>query len=241
MRKKTQRYPRLPPGSMLTERYEVLERLGEGWEGEVYLIREMTTGIERTAKLFLPQRNVRNKTLKFYARKLHKLRHCPFIIQYHSHDTFLWNDTPIAFLVSEFIEGELLSTYVRRQPGKRLPPFQAVHLLHSLAAGIECIHSMGEYHGDLHDQNIIVQRSGLGFDLKLIDLYHWGSPSPANIRNDVIMLIQLFYEILGGRRHYARQPAVIKAICCGLKHSLISKKFRTAGQLKAYLETMEWD
>ena len=241
MGKKNQQYPRLPPGSMLTEQYQVLERLGEGWEGEVYLIREMTTGIERTAKLFLPQRNVRNRTLKFYARKLHKLRHCPFIIQYHSHDTFLWNDTPIAFLVSEFVEGELLSTYVRRQSGKRLPPFQAVHLLHSLAAGIECIHSVGEYHGDLHDQNIIVQRSGLGFDLKLIDLYHWGSPSPANIRNDVIMLIQLFYEILGGRRYYARQPAVIKAICCGLKHSLISKKFRTAGQLKAYLETMEWD
>ena len=108
MVKKNQQYPRLPPGSMLTDQYQVLERLGEGWEGEVYLIREMTTGIERTAKLFLPQRNVRNKTLKFYARKLHTLRHCPFIIQYHSHDTFLWNDTPIAFLVSEFIEGELL-------------------------------------------------------------------------------------------------------------------------------------
>jgi hypothetical protein len=54
------------------------------------------------------------------------------------------------------------------------------------------------------------------------------------------MLIQLFYEILGGQRYYARQPAEIKAICCGLKHSLISKKFRTAGQLRAYLETMEW-
>jgi tRNA A-37 threonylcarbamoyl transferase component Bud32 len=143
--------------------------------------------------------------------------------------------------VSEFIEGELLSAYVKRQPGKRLPPFQAVHLLHTLAAGIECIHSMGEYHGDLHGDNVIVQRSGLGYELKLIDLYHWGSPSPANIRNDVIMLIQLFHEILGGQRYYAKQPAPIKAICCGLKHTLISKKFRTAGQLKAYLETMEWD
>ncbi len=235
------RHLKLPPGTMLSEHYRVLERLGAGWEGEVYLIREITTGIERTAKLFLPHRNVHNRTLRFYARKLHKLRQCPFIIQYHSHSTFLWQDTPIAFLVSEFIEGELLSAYVKRQPGKRLPPFQAVHLLHTLAAGIECIHSMGEYHGDLHGDNVIVQRSGLGYELKLIDLYHWGSPSPANIRNDVIMLIQLFHEILGGQRYYAKQPAPIKAICCGLKHTLISKKFRTAGQLKAYLETMEWD
>ena len=231
---------KLPAGTLLTDHYHVLERLGSGWEGEVYLIREIATGIHRTAKLFLPHRNIRNRTLKFYARKLHKLRHCPFIIQYHSYDSFIWRGTPVSFLVSEFIEGELLSTYLKRQPGKRLSPFQAVHLLHALASGIECIHATGEYHGDLHDENIIVQSTGLGFDMKLIDLYHWGAPSSANIRHDVINLIQLFYEALGGQRYYSRQPAEIKAICCGLKHSLISKKFRTAGQLKVYLETMEW-
>jgi serine/threonine protein kinase len=240
MNTKRIKHLRLAPGTMLTEHYRVLEPLGAGWEGEVYLIMEIATGIERTAKLFLPQRNIQNRTLKFYARKLHKLRHCPIIIQYHSHDTFTWRDTPISFLVSEFIEGELLCSYIKRQPGKRLSPFQAVHLLHALATGIECIHAEGEYHGDLHDENIIVQRTGLGFDLKLIDLYHWGSPSSANIRNDVINLIQLFYDALGGQRYYSRQPAEIKAICCGLKHTLISRKFRTAGQLRAYLETMEW-
>ena len=100
---------------------------------------------------------------------------------------------------------------------------------------------MGEYHGDLHEDNIIIQRSGLGFDLKLIDLYHWGAPSAANIRNDVFMLIRLFYDVLGGRNHYAKQPSAIKGICCGLKHSLIARKFCTAGQLRSYLETMEWD
>jgi tRNA A-37 threonylcarbamoyl transferase component Bud32 len=135
----------------------------------------------------------------------------------------------------------LLSSFVRRQRGRRLLPFQAVHLLHALASGMECIHAMGEYHGDLHEDNIIVQRSGLGFDLKLIDLYHWGAPSAANIRNDVFMLVRLFYDVLGGQHHYAKQPHVVKAICCGLKQSLIAGKFRTAGQLRTYLETMEWD
>lgn len=231
---------RLPAGTMLTDRYRILERLGTGWEGEVYLIRELVTGIERTAKLFLPQRNVGNRTLRFYARKLHKLRQCPIVIQYHSRDRFVWRGVAIDFLVSEFIEGELLGSYVRRQRGKRLSPFQAVHLLHALASGMECIHVMGEYHGDLHDDNIIVQHSGLGFDLKLIDLYHWGAPSAANIRYDIFMLIRLFYDVLGGQRHYANQPPEVKAICCGLKHSLIARKFRTAGQLRTYLETMEW-
>ena len=115
---------RLPPGTMLTERYRIEERLGAGWEGEVYKVLELVPGIERTAKLFLPHRNIRNRTLKFYARKLHKLRQCPLVIQYHSHDRFIWRDVEIDFLVSEFIEGELLSSYVQRQHGKRLPLFR---------------------------------------------------------------------------------------------------------------------
>lgn len=226
---------------MLNERHRVLERLGSGWEGEVYLVRELATGIDRTAKLFLPQRNINNRTLKFYARKLHKLRQCPIVIQYHSHDRFVWQDVPIDFMISEYIEGELLSSYVRRQRGHRLPPFQAVHLLHALVSGIACIHVEGEYHGDLHPDNIIVLHSGLGFDLKLIDLYHWGAPSAANIRHDVFMLIRLFYDVLGGKRYYADQPPAIKDICCGLKRKLIAQKFRTAGDLRDYLEAMEWD
>jgi tRNA A-37 threonylcarbamoyl transferase component Bud32 len=241
MTRQSLKHIRMPPGAMLTDHYRILERLGTGWEGEVYLIQELATGIERTAKLFLPQRNKYNRTLKFYARKLHKLRQCPIIIQYHSHDRFIWKGVPVDFLVSEFIEGELLSSFVNRQRGRRLLPFQAVHLLHALASGIECIHAMGEYHGDLHSDNIIIQRSGLGFDLKLIDLYHWGAPSAANIQHDVFMLIRLFYDVLGGQHHYAKQPQAVKAICCGLKQSLIARKFRTAGQLRTYLETMEWD
>ena len=68
----------------------------------------------------------------------------------------------------------MLSEFLERQPGKRLHYFAALHLLHSLASGLEDIHRMGEYHGDLHTDNIIVQRSGLKFDLKILDLYKWG-------------------------------------------------------------------
>ena len=54
-------------------------------------------------------------------------------------------------------------------------------------------------------------------------------------------LIRLFYDAIGGPRHYAKHPREIKAICCGLKRSLILKKFKTAGQLRTYLENMEWE
>jgi len=228
------------PGRVLAGKYEVMMQLGGGWEGEVYLIREMATGIERTAKFFFPQRNVRDKAVKYYAKKLHKLRHCPIVIQYITQDKITHSRVPISFLISEFVEGELLSKFLDRQPGKRIMPFQAIHLLHALSSGMESIHRIHEYHGDLHTDNIILQRYGLGFDMKLIDMFQWSAPRSENIRDDVLNMIRVFYDALGGQKHYAKQPEEVKAICCGLKSSLIFKKFRTARHIREYIETMEW-
>jgi serine/threonine protein kinase len=229
------------PGEVIYGKYEIVELLGKGWEGEVYVIKELETGIEKAAKFFYPQKNMRGKASKFYAKKLHKLRNCNIIIQYYAQDTLYIEGEPIVFLISEFIEGELLSEFLKRQPGQRLNPFTALHLLHALAKGIEDVHRLKEYHGDLHTDNIIIQKSGLGFDLKLLDLYHWGSASAEQIKDDVVELIHIFYEVLGGKKHYAKLPTEIKEIICGLKRSLITNKFKTAGKLREYIENMEWN
>jgi len=231
---------KLAPGRVLAKKYEVIDLLGAGWEGEVYLIKENSTGIERTAKLFFPHRNLKDKSAQFYANKMHKLRHCPIVIQYSTQETIIFRNKPVTVLISEYVEGELLSDFITRQPGKRLTAFQALHLLHALASGMECIHSMREYHGDLHSENIIVQRFGLSFDLKLVDMFYAGSPKKQNIHDDTVDMVHIFYEALGGAKHYAKQPAEVKQICSGLKRSLILKKFRSAGQLRQYLETMQW-
>lgn len=231
----------LKPGRVLANKYEVVRKLGEGWEGEVYLVQEKLTGIDRAAKFFFPQRNPDNKAFAFYAKKLHKLRHSPILIQYHTQETIRYRGVPITFLVSEYVEGQLLSDFLARQPGKRLTPFQGLHLLHALASGIESIHHLREYHGDLHTENIVIQRFGLSYNLKLLDMFHWGAAKKDNIHDDVCDLIRILYDSLGGQRHYAKHPPEIKAICRGLKRSLILKKFRSAGQLREYLETMQWE
>ncbi|UCF68627.1 MAG: protein kinase [Acidobacteriota bacterium] len=228
------------PGRRLAKKYEIQRFLGGGWEGEVYEVTETRTGITRAAKFFFPHRNVNDRAVKFYARKLERLRSCPIIIQYHHTESFWFHGERVTFLVSEFVEGHMLSSLVAAQPGGRMQVFEAMHLLHSLAAGLEHVHLLREYHGDLHDDNILVQRRGVHFDVRLLDLYAHGRADRSQIREDVLQLIRLFYDILGGRRFYASQRAEIKSICCGLRRDLIARKFPTAGHLRKHLDSFDW-
>ncbi|KMP11281.1 serine/threonine protein kinase [Candidatus Nitromaritima sp. SCGC AAA799-A02] len=230
----------LPPGRMIGKKYRVLSKLGAGWEGEVYKVCEIQTGIERAAKLFFPQRNIRDKTAKIYAQKLHKLRQCSLLIQYHTQEQIVFRKTPVTVLISEYVEGILLSDFLDRLPGKRLDPFKALHLLYGLTRGIEEIHLLREYHGDLHTDNVIVNKFGLNFELKLLDLFHIGAFRQENAKDDICGLIRLFYDALGGAERYAKQPETVKYICCGLKQNLILKKFKSSSQLREHIESLDW-
>ncbi|MBD3336878.1 MAG: protein kinase [Candidatus Eisenbacteria bacterium] len=228
------------PGRQVARKYEIVRRLGSGWEGEVYMVRELATGIERAAKFYYPHRNLGDRVLRFYARKLHRLEKCSILIRYRTQETITFRRVPVTCLVSDYVEGVPLFEFIRRQPGRRLSVFEGLHLLYALASGVECFHRLGEYHGDLHDENILVRRYGLGFEVKLLDMFRWSTSKAANIHADVCDLIRVFYDAIGGRRRYTHQPAVAKEICCGLKRSLILNKYRNAGQLRYYLENLEW-
>ena len=228
---------RLRADDLLANRYRIVARLGRGWEGEVFKIEEIDTGIERAAKLFFPHRNYKNASARRYALKLHKLRHCGGVIQYVNQEKISLSGHSVTMLISEYVDGEILGHYLR---GKRLAVFEALHLLHAIASGIAEIHLAGEYHGDLHADNIIVRRFGLGYDIKLLDFFHWHAPKKENVQEDVCNLVRLLYDMLGGAKRYRYQPPEVKQICCGLKRTLILGKFRTAAHLRDHLEAIEW-
>ena len=228
-------------GEVLAGRYEIVRRLGQGWESEVYLVKERATSIERAAKVFLPARNPGNKVARKTAKKLHELRHCSALIQYITHEAIELGGQQVNMLISEYVDGQVLAEFQASQPSRRLGTFEAMHALYALCIALEPIHQHREYHGDMHSGNVIIKRYGLGFEVKLIDIFHHRQRKSLSIQNDVIDLIRIFYDMLGGRRYYARQPAQVKQICLGLKRTLISKRFRNAGQLRRHLETLRWD
>ncbi len=228
------------PGEKIANKYEVFEKLGAGWEGEVYRVIEIKSGVERAAKFFFPIRNPKNKVAAINARKVHRLAGCPIIIRYHTQEIIDYQGEPVTCVISEFFNGDILTNFINHQEGKRISVMQGLIFLHSLARGLESLHRMGEYHGDLHAENILIKRYGLGFELKLLDLHHWGDSPKANIAEDLCNSIRIFYDLIGGKARYAKQPIEVKEICLGLKRSLILKKFRTATDLKKHIETITW-
>lgn len=227
-------------GRVLGGKYCVEALLGAGWEGEVYSVIEIKTGIHRAAKVFYPHRNAHDRALHFYATKLDRLRKCSAVIQYHSSETLRFRSQPITCLISDLVEGEVLSGFIQRQVGRRLHVFEGLHLLRALAGGLEEIHRAREYHGDIHDTNVLVQRTGIQFEVKFVDFFYWGRPTASLMQDDVIDLVRVFYDVVGGARRYPRHPPEIKAICRGLRRDLIRQRFPTVRHLREHLESFTW-
>ena len=230
----------LKKGRVIAQRFIVDSQLGKGSEGEVYRVIESYTNKVRALKIFYPHRNKKFQTSSRYAKKLDKLKSSQLVMDYLSHEVMVFKGEKVALLVSEFIEGEILADFVAKQKGKRLDIFPAIHLLYSIVCGVESIHLNGEYHGDLHLDNIIIRKFGLKFDLKIFDLHHWGDSKQDNRDEDLIKTIRIFYDILGGSKRYKHLPCSIKYIICGLKRNIILNRFKSIAELKIYLENMDW-
>ena len=229
------------PGRKLGPHYEVVQLLGSGTEGEVYQILETDTGIYRAAKLYFRHKDPRSKAVVWYARKLNTLRNCSIVLQYHHTQVIQISRQKVLCLVSDLFDGVQLEKWVGMQRGKRLPGYVALHVLYHLILGLERIHAHGEYHSDVHTENVMIRPHGVGFELKLVDFYNWGRPSKAKQQQDILDSIRLFYDILGGAKHYAKLADDLRYICAGLKDSIIIRRFPTMNALRVHLEQFPWD
>lgn len=238
MAKKTTSFD-LSPGRKIGKRYTVVGLIGRGSEGEVYRVEERDTKIMRAAKIYFPHRDPDKRLSVRHAQKLNKLSKCPIVLQYlHSEDIIIRKQPTIA-LISELCDGIPLWQWVLQHRGQRLRPYVAMAVLYQLICGLEDVHGMGEYHSDVHSENILLRPRGVSFELKLIDFYEWGKPTKSKMQQDIIDAVRCFAEILGGRDHYAKLPDEVKQICLGLQPTRILNRYPNITALRRHLEVFE--
>lgn len=139
------------PDVYYLNQYKILERLGRGRMAGVY--KAVHTLGQTVAIKVLPPSRARNPQMlaRFQreARLALRLKH-PNVVR-----TFqIGESNNLHYLVMEYLEGETLDDVLQRR--KRLPPAEAVRLIHQALTGLEHIHVMGMVHRDLKPANMML-------------------------------------------------------------------------------------
>jgi eukaryotic-like serine/threonine-protein kinase len=150
-------------GFLIGGKYKVLELLGSGGMGKVFLC-EHANLRKLVALKVLPLENVdRPASLeRFYreARATASLDH-PNIVRCHDAD----RDGKVHFLVMEFVDGPSLDVLVSR--GGPLAIHRAADHVRQAALGLQHAHEAGWVHRDVKPGNLVVDRHGT---VKVLDL-----------------------------------------------------------------------
>jgi serine/threonine-protein kinase len=159
--------PRSLTGTVLSRRWRVGAKLGEGGMGEVYSAEPVSGGARVAIKVlrpeFVAQRDVLQRFLE-EARTSMRLVH-PNIVRVLEGAQA---EDGAPFLVMELLDGVPLGAYT--QNGGRVPLPQAVPILQGILAGLAAAHAEGIVHRDLKPDNVLLTRDASGtFVVKVLD------------------------------------------------------------------------
>ncbi len=141
----------LLPGERLADRYEVRRFIAAGGFGEVYEADDTERGERIAIKLFRPEFATADHAawLRREVQMARRVQH-PNICR-----VFDFVQTPrAAFLTMELLEGETLSTLLRREGA--LPERRALPILRQIVAALAAAHDHGIVHRDLKPGNIML-------------------------------------------------------------------------------------
>ncbi len=147
----------------VVEKYEVIQKVGEGGMATVYRGRHTTLGREVAIKVLHPHLSSSPRNRQRFAREARAIEHL-------QHENILrifdysGADTERCYIVTEFVDGVTLQQILDERG--RFPSEVAAQLGIKLAEALGYAHSIGIIHRDLKLENVMLRRDGT---LKLMD------------------------------------------------------------------------
>ena len=140
--------------------YEIVELLGEGGAGQVYLARDTRLDRRVALKFLYAASPGTREWTRFVreARTVSALNHPNIITLHDIHEAGPWQ-----FLAMEYVDGRTLREMLRQG---RLDPDRVLEVGVQIAAALEAAHRAGVVHRDLKPENIMVRADGL---VKVLD------------------------------------------------------------------------
>lgn len=222
------------PGVRLPEKFEVIEKLGEGGMGQVWRVRRRDLGIDRAVKLINPQFALDAET------RARMLREAQAMAQTSHSNVVIIHDVgtePFPYIEMEYIPGLPLDKVLK--PNVPMPLEWTARILDQLCDVLQVAHQHDIVHRDLKPSNLmLVEGTAPGREsLKILDFgiakflqddrEHLTTPgqtlgtmmymSPEQVRNsaevdgrsDLYTVGVILYELLTGCRPFTSRPPYI--------------------------------
>ena len=215
-------------GMMISDRYEVLDKVGAGGMSDVYRAKDHKlnrfVAIKVLKQEFAENTEFRSK-FRMEAQAAAGLMH-PNIVNVYD----VGEESGFSYIVMELVEGITLKKYIEKKA--RLSVKEAVSIAIQVGRGIEAAHNNHIIHRDIKPQNIIISKEG---KVKVTDFgiakaatsntitsnvmgsVHYTSPEQvrggfSDEKSDIYSLGITLFEMLTGRVPYNGETTVAVAI-----------------------------
>jgi serine/threonine protein kinase/Tfp pilus assembly protein PilF len=220
----------LEPGTVLTNRYKILEILGEGGMGAVYKAQDLELEREIALKVIRPELTSDPEILQRFKQELILARQISDRNVIRIFD--LGEAGKIKFITMEYVEGESLHKILLQR--SKLEVAEAVDIIEQMATGLAAIHREGVIHRDLKPGNIMRDKNGrvvvMDFGLArsfagdgmtqtgtMLGTIEYMSPEQAQCKeltasSDIFTVGLIMYQVLSGVMPFHSESAIASLV-----------------------------